>query len=91
MIIISAVRSNFEGTVGFLNDFRRMNVAITRARKLVMLVGDSQTLNRDPFLKEILKYFKTNGDVRLVKAKYCNNPVLNKLKDHSSKQQNTNS
>ena len=57
MIIISAVRSNLNGDVGFLNNFRRMNVAITRARKLVILVGDALTLEKDPFLKDLLEYF----------------------------------
>lgn len=66
MIIISAVRSNNKGSVGFLNDFRRMNVAITRARKLVILIGDSQTLSRDPFLRDIVRYFKNHGDLRPV-------------------------
>lgn len=50
-IIISMVRSNPKKQVGFLNDYRRMNVAITRARRFVCLIGDSDTVTSDPFLK----------------------------------------
>eukprot|EP00201_Polytomella_parva_P015800 CAMPEP_0175063766 /NCGR_PEP_ID=MMETSP0052_2-20121109/14946_1 /TAXON_ID=51329 ORGANISM="Polytomella parva, Strain SAG 63-3" /NCGR_SAMPLE_ID=MMETSP0052_2 /ASSEMBLY_ACC=CAM_ASM_000194 /LENGTH=244 /DNA_ID=CAMNT_0016330015 /DNA_START=75 /DNA_END=809 /DNA_ORIENTATION=- len=62
-VVISAVRSNPEGVVGFLADARRMNVAVTRARRHVALVGDSETLKmREPFLKRMVEYFETNGE-----------------------------
>jgi len=57
-ILISTVRSNSEGEVGFLRERRRMNVAVTRARRLVVIVGDSSTLGRDSFLQEMVDYFQ---------------------------------
>ena len=58
------VRSNKIGEVGFLSESRRMNVAITRAKKFVCLIGDSDTVSKDPFLEGLIKYFTDNGDVR---------------------------
>lgn len=46
-VLISLVRSNQHGVVGFLSDFRRLNVAVTRARKHVMIVGDASTISKD--------------------------------------------
>ncbi|MEZ4982990.1 MAG: AAA domain-containing protein [Saprospiraceae bacterium] len=48
VIYISLVRSNTKGEIGFLSDYRRMNVAMTRARKLLVVVGDSGTIGLDP-------------------------------------------
>ncbi|MEK6543389.1 MAG: AAA domain-containing protein [Elusimicrobiota bacterium] len=48
-IILSLVRSNDRGEVGFLSDTRRMNVALTRARRLLIVIGDSATIGRHPF------------------------------------------
>ncbi|GAX73483.1 hypothetical protein CEUSTIGMA_g935.t1 [Chlamydomonas eustigma] len=48
VIVFSAVRSNAQGSVGFLSDYRRLNVAITRARRGLIVVGDPITLMRDP-------------------------------------------
>ena len=56
VIVISLVRSNDEGQIGFLRDLRRMNVAITRARMKVIILGDRQTLNRHPFYRQLWKY-----------------------------------
>lgn len=56
VIYISLTRSNGEGTIGFLADYRRMNVAITRARMKLIIIGDSATLGQDPFYKELLAY-----------------------------------
>lgn len=61
-IIISMVRSNPSKIVGFLKDFRRMNVAITRAKRFVALVGDSETIKEDEFLRNLLEYFEANGE-----------------------------
>jgi superfamily I DNA and/or RNA helicase len=61
-IVISAVRSNPGHTVGFLADARRMNVAVTRGRRHVCLVGDSETLGGgDPFLKRLVAWFEEHG------------------------------
>ncbi len=54
--IVSLVRSNAEGEVGFLSDTRRMNVAMTRARRLLIVIGDSATIGRHPFYSRFLDY-----------------------------------
>lgn len=56
IIYISLVRSNDNQTVGFLDDIRRMNVAITRARKKLILIGDSSTIGQHKFYKEFIEY-----------------------------------
>ena len=56
IIIISLVRANEEGQIGFLRDLRRMNVAITRARMKLIILGDSGTLTRHPFYKRLYNY-----------------------------------
>ncbi len=56
IIIISLVRSNDEGQIGFLRDLRRMNVAITRARMKVIILGDRHTLTRHPFYRALWQY-----------------------------------
>lgn len=53
VILISLVRSNDEGQIGFLNDLRRMNVAITRARMKLIILGDVDTLTKHPFYKKL--------------------------------------
>ena len=56
VIVISLVRSNDEGQIGFLRDLRRMNVAITRARMKVIILGNRKTLTRHPFYRQLWKY-----------------------------------
>jgi len=56
VVLISLVRSNDRGVVGFLSDYRRLNVAVTRARKHVMLVGDSATISNDAMLASLYEY-----------------------------------
>ena len=56
IIIISTVRDNDKGEIGFLRDLRRMNVAITRARMKVIVVGSVQTLTKHPFYKRLHEY-----------------------------------
>lgn len=51
IVYISMTRSNSKGEIGFLSDIRRMNVAMTRARKKLVIVGDSATLAKSPFIK----------------------------------------
>ncbi len=58
VIVISLVRSNEEGQIGFLRDLRRMNVAITRARMKVIILGDRSTLTRHPFYRKLWQYIK---------------------------------
>jgi superfamily I DNA and/or RNA helicase len=54
-------RSNPQGDIGFLSDIRRMNVGMTRARRKLLLVGDSSTLCSNPFFVELLAYVKGVG------------------------------
>jgi superfamily I DNA and/or RNA helicase len=56
VIAISFVRSNDKGEVGFLNDIRRTNVAMTRAKKKLIMIGDSATLGAHPFYLELIDY-----------------------------------
>lgn len=61
VIYISMVRSNDEGTIGFLSDLRRMNVAMTRARKKLVVIGDSATLANNKFYQDFLNYIEEIG------------------------------
>ena len=56
------VRSNPAQQVGFLADSRRMNVAVTRARRHCALVCDSDTVSADPFLQRLVAYFEAHGE-----------------------------
>lgn len=56
IILISLVRANDEGQIGFLRDLRRMNVAITRARMKLIILGDASTMTRHPFYKRLYEY-----------------------------------
>ncbi|MBM6992895.1 MAG: AAA family ATPase [Prevotella sp.] len=59
IILISMVRSNADGQIGFLRDLRRMNVAITRARMKLIILGDVATLTRHPFYKKLYEYVES--------------------------------
>ena len=59
VIFISLVRANEDGQIGFLNDLRRMNVAITRARMKLVILGDASTLTKHPFYKRLYEYVLT--------------------------------
>ncbi|XP_075639152.1 uncharacterized protein LOC142611030 isoform X3 [Castanea sativa] len=61
-IIISMVRSNSKKEVGFLSDRRRMNVAVTRARRQCCLVCDTETVSSDGFLKRLIEYFEEHAE-----------------------------
>ena len=64
IILISMVRANENGKIGFLRDLRRMNVAITRARMKLIILGDVATLTRHPFYKKLWEYVTqlSNGE-----------------------------
>lgn len=63
-VILSLVRSNDRGEVGFLAESRRLNVAITRPKRHLCLVGNSQTLERDKCLQKFIAYFEERGEIR---------------------------
>lgn len=58
VIIVSLVRSNNDGQIGFLRDLRRMNVAMTRARSKLIIIGDHETLVHHEFYKKLYEYIK---------------------------------
>jgi ATP-dependent RNA/DNA helicase IGHMBP2 len=64
VIVISFVRSNDKGEVGFLADIRRTNVAMTRARRKLIMIGDSATLGSHPFYVELLDFVQKNDFYR---------------------------
>lgn len=61
VIVISLVRSNEKGIIGFLTDYRRMNVAMTRARKKLIVIGDSATIGQDKFYAQFLEHVEEVG------------------------------
>ncbi|MBP6431454.1 MAG: IGHMBP2 family helicase, partial [Ferruginibacter sp.] len=66
VIILSLVRSNDDGDIGFLKDYRRMNVAITRAKQQLYVIGDSATIGADNFYNQFLQYVDASGEYRTV-------------------------
>ncbi|PZX51461.1 IGHMBP2 family helicase [Algoriphagus chordae] len=66
LMMISLTRSNEKGEIGFLSDTRRMNVALTRAKRKLVLIGDSGTLTQNPFFDELLRYFEAQEGYRSV-------------------------
>lgn len=65
-IVVSLVRSNEDGDIGFLKDYRRMNVAMTRAKEQLFVIGDSATVGADPFYNKFLSYVEEHGTYRTV-------------------------
>lgn len=61
IVYISLVRSNGTGEIGFLKDYRRMNVAMTRAKKMLVVVGDSATVGRHQFYEDFINYTEKHG------------------------------
>jgi superfamily I DNA and/or RNA helicase len=61
IVYISLVRSNNNGDIGFLKDYRRMNVAMTRAKKKLVIIGDSATLSNDKFYIDFLEFVEKGG------------------------------
>lgn len=66
VILISLVRTNDNGQIGFLSDLRRMNVAITRARMKLIILGDSSTLTRHPFYQALYTYITEKGQLTTI-------------------------
>jgi superfamily I DNA and/or RNA helicase len=64
IVIVSLVRSNGKNDIGFLKDYRRFNVAITRAKCQVVVVGDSSTIGKDLFFAGFLDYCESNASYR---------------------------
>jgi len=67
-VVLSLVRSNTEGEIGFLADVRRLNVALTRARRKLFVIGDSATLAVLPFYRRLFEYFEALGAYQTVWA-----------------------
>jgi ATP-dependent RNA/DNA helicase IGHMBP2 len=65
-VVLSLVRSNAENEIGFLADVRRTNVALTRARRKVIVVGDSATLSALPFYRRLFEHFEAAGAYQTV-------------------------
>lgn len=65
-VLLSTVRSNADGQIGFLRDLRRMNVAITRARRHLFVVGDGATLARDGYYQAFIDHAESLGGYRSV-------------------------
>jgi len=61
VVYISLVRSNSKGEIGFLKDYRRMNVAMTRAKRKLIIIGDSATIGGDDFYAAFLEYCDKSG------------------------------
>ncbi|GAB6099924.1 IGHMBP2 family helicase [Halanaerocella petrolearia] len=61
LIIYSLVRSNERGNIGFLRDIRRLNVSLTRAKKKLIIIGDSATITSHDIYQQLVEYIKENG------------------------------
>ncbi|NXK44733.1 SMBP2 protein, partial [Chauna torquata] len=87
-VILSFVRSNRKGEVGFLAEDRRINVAVTRARRHVAVICDTRTVSNQAFLKRLVDYFSQHGEVRTA-FEYLDNlvPENYSYEGHSEQQQ----
>lgn len=79
VIMISLVRANERGLIGFLGDLRRMNVAITRARMKLIIFGDASTLCKHPFYKALYNYIMQNGEISKALPLEANNSPETKV------------
>ena len=80
VVIISLVRSNPAREVGFLAERRRLNVAVTRARRQVIVICDSETVGTDTFLREFLDYLTERGSIETADT-YSNLPDVSRPED----------
>jgi len=74
-VVLSLVRSNGRGEVGFLGETRRLNVAVTRARRHLAVICDSETVKSDKFLREFVEYLEKEGEVRSA-SMYTDLPIM---------------
>jgi ATP-dependent RNA/DNA helicase IGHMBP2 len=65
-VVLSLVRSNAGGEIEFLSDIRRMNVAMTRARRKLLMIGDTATLCTHPFYQRVIEYLENQSAYRSV-------------------------
>ena len=77
VVILSLVRSNENKTVGFLAESRRLNVAVTRARRQLIVVCDTETVKSDDFLGEFVEYMEKYGELRTADM-YDDLPTINR-------------
>ena len=63
-VLISMVRSNYNNKIGFMNDIRRLTVALTRAKRQLVIIGNSKMNSKDNYLKELMEYVQEKGTVR---------------------------
>ncbi|TRY66412.1 hypothetical protein DNTS_003371 [Danionella cerebrum] len=85
-VVLSLVRSNRKGEVGFLAEDRRINVAVTRARRQLAVICDSQTVRNHDFLKSLVDYMSEHGEVRTA-FEYLEDCVpQNYIRDENDKQ-----
>lgn len=61
IIIISTVRSNDYGNIGFLSDLRRLNVAITRAKRKLIIIGNKETLKSNPTYERLIEFVENEN------------------------------
>jgi predicted DNA helicase len=61
VVILSLVRSNLKGNTGFLKDIRRLNVSVTRAKRRLIIIGDSVTISNNSIYSKLIEYVKSNG------------------------------
>ncbi|XP_056272980.1 DNA-binding protein SMUBP-2 [Pseudoliparis swirei] len=88
-VVLSLVRSNRKGEVGFLAEDRRINVAVTRARRHIAVVCDTQTVQTHAFLKSLIKHMTEFGEVRTA-FEYMQDLVpQNYTRDHKDTKANT--
>lgn len=73
VIIISMVRSNRNGGIGFLKDLRRLNVSLTRARRKLIIIGDSRTLSAHPAYRRLIEFCRKRG--------FLDEPDLDEVKE----------
>jgi ATP-dependent RNA/DNA helicase IGHMBP2 len=88
VVIISMVRSSKSNDVGFLSDSKRMNVAVTRAKRHVALICDSDTVSKDEFLQNLVNFVKENGHIRF-SFEYIGDSVMIEDKSFQSPKPNT--
>ncbi|XP_070763141.1 DNA-binding protein SMUBP-2 [Enoplosus armatus] len=90
-VVLSLVRSNRKGEVGFLAEDRRINVAVTRARRHIAVVCDTQTVQSHAFLKSLINHMTESGEVRTA-FEYIQDIVpQNYTRDHKDTKANTSS